>query len=504
MPATATAPCPHGYHHRPLCPVCGSAGVTADVQGVTLPQPPAGAATAASALTAPWTGATPGAPIAVPGYEILKELGRGGMGVVYKARQMAVGRVVALKMILSGELAAPRERERFRAEAEAVARLQHPNIVQLYEYGEAAGRPYFSLEFVGGGSLADRLDGTPRPADHSAELVETLARAMHYAHQQGVIHRDLKPANLFLCGREPARMVKVLDFGISKVFADEEVSQTTTPSLALGTPHYMSPEQILASKDVDARSDIWSLGIILYKAIAGCFPFEGDSATALVVAIATKKPSPLEDHAEVAPELARATMKALEKELSARWSRVEDFARAIEPFGTGRVKFAPVVAISGHTGGRPLSAAEEHAETVVERSSPGDVFPTEGNWTQNPRASKRGPWRIGAAVAVACALVAVGLFGLVRLRAQPAPPPKVGLSVAPESPPPEAPPVLSVVPMPTPALADSAASSAASPPAAAERKPPRASPPGRRQPPPPPPPSPVPNAPASPKDPLHL
>src|SRR5205085_1515834 len=131
---------------------------------------------------------------------LLDELGRGGMGVVYKARQLAVGRVVALKMILSGELAAVHERERFRAEAEAVARLQHPNIVQLYEYGEAAGRPYFSLGFVGGGSLAGRLAGRPFRADHAAALVEALALAMDYAHRQGVIHRDLKPANVLIAG----------------------------------------------------------------------------------------------------------------------------------------------------------------------------------------------------------------------------------------------------------------------------------------------------------------
>ena len=134
------------------------------------------------------------APVAVPGYEILGGLGRGGMGVVYKARHLALGRVVALKMILAGGHADAGDLARFRSEAEAVARLQHPNIVQIFEVGAQEGRPYFALEFVEGGSLAAKLDGTPWNPRDAAVLVETLARAIHAAHQQHVVHRDLKPA----------------------------------------------------------------------------------------------------------------------------------------------------------------------------------------------------------------------------------------------------------------------------------------------------------------------
>ena len=136
----------------------------------------------------------------VPGYEILGELGRGGMGVVYRARQLGLHRTVALKMVLAGIHTGPKELARFRAEASVIARLQHPNIVQIYDVGEAAGRPYFVLEFVAGGSLAQHLQGTPQPARPAAQLVETLALAVHAAHANGVIHRDLKPANILLEG----------------------------------------------------------------------------------------------------------------------------------------------------------------------------------------------------------------------------------------------------------------------------------------------------------------
>jgi serine/threonine-protein kinase len=159
----------------------------------------------------------PPAAFTLPGYELEALLGRGGMGVVYRARQVQLNRPVALKMILAGELAGPEMRERFRAEAEAVARLQHPNIVQIYEVGEDQGRAYFSLELVDGGSLKDRLNGAPLPAAQAAALVEALARAVHYAHQRGIVHRDLKPANILLSLKSEIRNPKPgkLEFRIS-------------------------------------------------------------------------------------------------------------------------------------------------------------------------------------------------------------------------------------------------------------------------------------------------
>src|SRR5579884_2144871 len=143
----------------------------------------------------------PLAPPQVPGYEILETLGQGGMGVVFKARQIGLNRVVALKMIRDGALASPEEIARFRAEAEAVARMQHPNVVQIFDVGEHQGRPYFAMEYLEGDSLDRRLAGQPQPPHEAAALLETLARAVHHVHERGVIHRDLKPANVLLQSR---------------------------------------------------------------------------------------------------------------------------------------------------------------------------------------------------------------------------------------------------------------------------------------------------------------
>jgi serine/threonine protein kinase len=170
----------------------------------------------------------------VPGYEILGELGRGGMGVVYKARQLSLGRVVALKMILSGGHAGEENLGRFRTEAEAIARLQHPNIVQIHEVGEHAGLPFFSLEFCGGGSLEKKLAGAPLQPKEAAALVETLSRAMQAAHEGGIIHRDLKPANVLLADRPSGCPTpKITDFGLAKKL---DTRGATSTGVIVGTP----------------------------------------------------------------------------------------------------------------------------------------------------------------------------------------------------------------------------------------------------------------------------
>src|SRR5262249_22084271 len=237
------------------------------------------------------------------------ELGRGGMGVVYRARQLGLHRTVALKMVLAGIRNGPKELARFRAEAAVIARLQHPNIVQIYDVGEAAGRPYFVLEFVAGGSLAQSLQGSPEPARRAAEWVETLARAVHAAHASGVIHRDLKPANILLEGSasrgqsaggsssriSPFLTPKITDFGVAKcVGGDAEASDPRGPTVTgelLGTPNYMAPEQAMVPRQpVGPAADVYALGAILYELLTGRPPFTGATPLATLVQVLHNEP----------------------------------------------------------------------------------------------------------------------------------------------------------------------------------------------------------------------
>jgi serine/threonine protein kinase/tetratricopeptide (TPR) repeat protein len=257
----------------------------------------------------------------VKGYAILGELGRGGMGVVYKARQLGLNRLVALKMILEGAHAGAEQLGRFRREAEAVARLQHPHIVQIHEIGEQDGRPFFSMEFVVGGSLADHLDGTPLNPRAAAALVETLARAVHAAHEQGIIHRDLKPANVLLQIAEcrvqtdqitaqpspqsaafhlQSAIPKISDFGLAKQLPNATVPTTETrhaeqtPSGAiLGSPSYMAPEQAQARPATVGRAaDGYSLGAILYELLTGRPPFRAETALDTILQVLHEEPVP--------------------------------------------------------------------------------------------------------------------------------------------------------------------------------------------------------------------
>ena len=202
-------PAPDGAETQALPTPVGDNGVPADPPG------PAGEVT----TDGPPTCSTPST-VVVPGYEILKLLGRGGMGVVYEAREVKLNRIVAVKMLKGGIHAGDSDRARFRTEAEAIARLQHPNVVQIHDIGEAGGCPYLSLEFCAGGTLATRLAGKPLPASKSAGLAETLGRALHYCHQRGILHRDLKPANVLLTLPEGAGdswgEPKITDFGLAK------------------------------------------------------------------------------------------------------------------------------------------------------------------------------------------------------------------------------------------------------------------------------------------------
>lgn len=258
--------------------------------------------------------AGPLSPLDVPGYTMGKLLGRGGMGAVYEAIQLRARRTVALKMIIerTGEWD---ERERFRIEAEAAARLQHPNIVQLFEVGEHQGRPFFSMELVAGGSLAARLLSGPLESVKAAKLVRDLALAMQHAHDQGVVHRDLKPGNVLLTADGTP---KVADFGLARRL-DSASFQTHTGSV-LGTPSYMAPEQAEGKKEVGPAADIYSLGAILYECLTGRPPFKGPTAIdTLFQVVANDAVPPRRLQSSVPVDLEAVCLKCLEKNPRSRY-----------------------------------------------------------------------------------------------------------------------------------------------------------------------------------------
>jgi eukaryotic-like serine/threonine-protein kinase len=287
----------------------------------------------------------------VPGYEILGELGRGGMGIVYRARQLGLERTVALKMILNGTQAGPKDLARFRAEAAAIARLQHPNIVQIYDVGETAGRPYFVLEFVAGGSLAEHLQNKPQPVRAAARMIEVLARAIHAAHANGVIHRDLKPANILLLdGGEQAQdesgnlsplasfVPKITDFGVAKCENGEGAPRglrgpTLTGEL-LGTPNYMAPEQAMVSRQpVGPAADVYALGAILYELLTGRPPFTGETPLATVLQVLHNEPVAVTSLQPNVPlDLETICLTCLRKEPGKRYGSALELAEDVKRF----------------------------------------------------------------------------------------------------------------------------------------------------------------------------
>ncbi len=331
----------------------------------------------------------------IPGYEILGELGRGGMGVVYKARQIGLNRIVALKMVLAGSHAGADELARFRAEAEAVARLQHSSIVQIYEIGECEGRPYFALEYVDGGTLAQKLAGTPLPPREAAQLIELLAQAVAYAHEHGIVHRDLKPANVLLqqerstsdnikmdtksrrgkdtglladsqnkssvsrsisrvsSVRHSASSVanvpfpKITDFGLAKQM-DTDSSQTRSGTI-MGTPSYMAPEQAAGlSKDIGPTADIYSLGAMLYEMLVGRPPFRAATMLETLEQVRSQEPvAPSRLQPGLPRDLETICLKCLQKDSAKRYESADSLANDIAKFLAGE----PIAA-------RPVSPAE--------------------------------------------------------------------------------------------------------------------------------------------------
>lgn len=280
-----------------------------------------------------------GAHLSLPGYEVLGELGRGGMGVVYKARQVGLNRLVAIKMILSGEHANPRERARFRTEAESVARLQHPNIVQIYDISQQDGCPWFSLEFVDGDSLYKWTTGKAIDPYDAAAILESLALAIQYAHERGVVHRDLKPANILLAGGDGKTLSsftpKITDFGLARQL--EQDTRITQSGVVVGTPCYMAPEQVEnPGGEVGPSVDIYGLGALLYELLTGRPPFCAETNFETMRQVVSEDPIPPSKINPAVPAgLDKICLQCLEKEPVDRYPTARDLADDLALFLDG-------------------------------------------------------------------------------------------------------------------------------------------------------------------------
>jgi serine/threonine-protein kinase len=289
----------------------------------------------------------------VPGYRVEAIVGHGGMGVVYRARHLGLDRPVALKMLLAGAQARPAELKRFVQEAQAVAALRHPNIVQVHDVGEVDGRPYFTMELVEGGDLDELIRKVPQPARRAASLVATLAEAVHAAHQSGIIHRDLKPANVLLAADGTP---KITDFGLARRLQGE--GGLTLSGTPMGTPSYMAPEQARADRQaIGPATDVYALGAILYELLTGRPPFRADSAAATVQQLLADDPvPPARLNNRVPRDLQTICLKCLSKEPRRRYATAQALAEDLRRFERGE----PIKA-------RPVSSLERGARWVRRR-----------------------------------------------------------------------------------------------------------------------------------------
>jgi WD40 repeat protein/tRNA A-37 threonylcarbamoyl transferase component Bud32 len=280
-------------------------------------------------------------------YELIEEVAHGGMGVVYKARQVALNRTVALKMVLSERLASDADIKRFLIEAQAGAKLQHPNIVAIHEVGNVGGQHFYSMDFIAGQTLAQIVRENPLPARRAAAYVEKIARAIHYAHQEGVLHRDIKPGNVIVDSNDEPR---VTDFGLAKLLQSD--SQQTLAGTIMGTPSYMSLEQATGeTANIDARSDVYSMGAVLYELLTGSPPYRGETTLATLKLLAeTDAVRPRQINPKIPADLETVCLKALEKQPARRYPDALAFADDLRRF----LQHEPITARPIGAGGKLL------------------------------------------------------------------------------------------------------------------------------------------------------
>jgi len=381
-------------------------------------------------------------------YRVERVLGVGGMGVVVAATHLALNQRVAIKFLLPAAVGNPQVIERFAREARAAVRIQSEHVARVIDVGTLpTGSPYMVMEFLEGNDLAETIEkGGAMPVPQAVSYVLQACEALAEAHALGIVHRDLKPANLFLARRAGRdSIVKVLDFGISKM-SEAGPSGLTQTSAVMGSPYYMAPEQMMSSKDVDARTDIWALGIILYELLTGSAPFAGDTMAEIVFAVTQRDPAPLQARRpDVPQELADVVSRCLTRDPSQRFPNVAKFAAALAPFGPPRSDVS-VERIS-----RVLGTSVP--PTGPDESRPHRMQATGSSWA-NSHAGVRGPSKAPLVVAMAVGalvlLIGVGALWRVMHQRAGAPPPASSLASAlPSAPPPGGP----AVPQPTVAAA---------------------------------------------------
>jgi len=298
-------------------------------------------------------------------YELLEVLGRGGMGVVYRARQINLNRLVAVKMILEGRLASHSDIQRFRIEAQAAGRLSHPNVVTIYEIGELDGRHYYSMDYIDGVSLAQLVREGPQESKRAARYLQTIAEAIHVAHEAGILHRDLKPGNVLIDGDDEAH---VTDFGLAKLAGDD--SGLTASGATLGTPSYMSPEQAAGNRrKVNRTSDVYSLGAILYALLTGKPPFRKETVVETMFDVIHTDPTPPRTiNSAVDRDLDTICLKCLQKRPGRRYQTArelaEDLGRYLRDEPIRAKPVGPVTRAARWARNIPLVAAATGGRTV--------------------------------------------------------------------------------------------------------------------------------------------